>query len=62
MGVQAPSCTVIEDSILGVRAGVAAGMRVLGYAAQSEAAPLEAYGVSVFHSMSQLPCLLSRWS
>ncbi len=60
MGVQARSCTVVEDSILGVRAGVAAGMRVLGYAAQSEADPLEAYGVSVFHSMYQLPCLLSQ--
>jgi hypothetical protein len=30
MGLQATSCTVVEDSVLGVRAGVAAGMRVLG--------------------------------
>ncbi|MEH2045020.1 HAD family hydrolase [Nostoc sp.] len=60
MGFQAPSCTVIEDSILGVRAGVAAGMRVFGYTEQREATLLEASGARVFHSMYQLPCLLSH--
>ncbi|WP_201447860.1 HAD family phosphatase [Calothrix sp. PCC 7507] len=58
MGVDATSCTVVEDSILGVRAGVAAGMRVLGYTNPSEAALLEAHGAHVFHSMYQLPDLL----
>ncbi|BAY74396.1 HAD-superfamily hydrolase subfamily IA, variant 3 [Nostoc linckia NIES-25] len=61
MGFQAPSCTVVEDSILGVRAGVAAGMRVLGYTHQSEATLLEEYGAYVFHSMYQLPSLLSDY-
>ncbi|MCF2146100.1 HAD family hydrolase [Desmonostoc muscorum LEGE 12446] len=61
MGFQAPSCTVVEDSILGVRAGVAAGMRVLGYTNQSEATLLEACGAHVFHSMCQLPSLLSHY-
>ncbi|OKH52777.1 sugar transferase [Scytonema sp. HK-05] len=60
MGVQATSCTVVEDSVLGVRAGVAGGMRVLGYTKQSEATPLQACGARVFHSMYQLPSLLSH--
>lgn len=58
MGIQAASCTVVEDSVLGVRAGVAAGMRVLGYTEQSEANLLEASGARVFYSMQQLPSLL----
>ncbi|MEH2114053.1 hypothetical protein [Nostoc sp.] len=45
---------------MGVRAGVAAGMRVLGYTEQSEATLLEASGASVFYSMYQLPSLLSH--
>jgi HAD superfamily hydrolase (TIGR01509 family) len=61
MGVQATSCTVVEDSVLGVRAGVAAGMRVLGYTEQTEASTLEACGARVFHSMYQLPSLLSQY-
>ncbi|MGV0107171.1 HAD family hydrolase [Nostoc sp. DSM 114160] len=60
MGIQAASCTVVEDSVLGVRAGVAAGMRVLGYTEQSEAHLLEASGARVFYSMHQLPSLLSH--
>ncbi len=59
MGFEARSCTVVEDSILGVRAGVTAGMRVLGYTNQSEATLLEACGARVFDSMYQLPSLLS---
>ena len=59
MGVQPQFCTVVEDSILGVRAGVAAGMRVLGYIGQSEATLLETSGANLFQSMSQLPSLVS---
>lgn len=58
MGVQPQFCTVVEDSILGVRAGLAAGMKVLWYKAQSESTLLETSGASVFQSMSQLPDLL----
>lgn len=58
MGVQAQFCTVVEDSILGVRAGIAAGMKVLGYTSQTEATQLEECGVRVFYSMYQLPSLL----
>jgi|SRR5579883_3377873 len=60
MGVQARYCTVIEDSVLGVRAGIAAGMKVLGYIDQSETSLFESLGVDVFHSMYQLPYLLSQ--
>ncbi|MEH2283814.1 MAG: HAD-IA family hydrolase [Nostoc sp.] len=58
LGVNAQFCTVVEDSILGVRAGIAAGMKVLGYSSQSEAIQLEECGARVFYSMYQLPDLL----
>ncbi|MEH1969530.1 MULTISPECIES: HAD-IA family hydrolase [unclassified Nostoc] len=58
LGVNAPFCTVVEDSILGVRAGIAAGMKVLGYSSQSEFTQLEECGARVFYSMYQLPDLL----
>ncbi|MEH2436597.1 MAG: HAD-IA family hydrolase [Nostoc sp.] len=58
LGVNAPFCTVVEDSILGVRAGIAAGMKVLGYSSQSEALQLEECGAHVFYSMYDLPDLL----
>ena len=61
MGVQARYCTVVEDSVLGVRAGVAAGMNVLGYASSREASLLEECGARVFDSMSQLPSLLLQY-
>ncbi len=51
-------CAVVEDSLPGVQAGVAAGMTVFGYAASTAAAPLIAAGASVFHDMAQLLDLL----
>ncbi|MFS0518716.1 HAD family hydrolase [Nostoc sp. UIC 10607] len=58
LGVNAQFCTVVEDSILGVRAGIAAGMKVLGYSSKSEAIQLEKCGARVFYSMYELPDLL----
>ncbi len=52
------ACAVVEDSLSGVQAGVAAGMTVFGYAAGVDAAPLIAAGASVFHDMDQLLDLL----
>jgi HAD superfamily hydrolase (TIGR01509 family) len=57
-------CLVVEDSREGVRAAVAAGMRVLGFAGGSHCAPghdavLRAAGASlVFVRMAELPRLL----
>lgn len=52
-------CVVIEDSEPGVRGGVAAGMRVLGYGGGlAPASALSAAGASVFDRMDELPALL----
>lgn len=61
MGHAPETCVVIEDSRPGVEAGVAAGMRVLGYAGDplTDRAALKAAGATVFDSMEQLPALLA---
>ena len=52
-------CVVIEDSVPGVTAALAAGMRVLAYAGGvTAAAKLERRGVVVFDDMRDLPALL----
>ena len=53
-------CVVVEDSVPGVRAGVAAGMRVLGFAPAGEGSDLESQGAELFSSMSGLIRLVSR--
>ena len=55
MGAAPATCVVVEDSPRGVEAGVAAGMRVLGFAGRTEAAALEAAGAEVFRDMLELP-------
>lgn len=56
-------CIVIEDSLAGVRAGVAAGMTVLGFTGGSHIQPghqatlLDAGAIEVFSEMSQI----SEW-
>lgn len=59
-GAAPEGCVVIEDSAQGARAGLAAGMRVLGFAAQGTASAqsLAALGVPLFHPMEALPQLL----
>ncbi|GAA1499415.1 HAD family hydrolase [Dactylosporangium maewongense] len=58
-GVAPEACVVVEDSLVGVRAGLAAGMRTLGYADGPYADLLAAEGVPTFDDMRQLPRLVS---
>jgi len=63
LGAQPGRCAVVEDTVTGVRAGVAAGATVLGYsppeAGHDAPAALRAAGASViFTNMGQLPTLL----
>jgi len=51
-------CAVIEDSIAGVKAGVAAGMAVFGYASARQGEALAAAGATVFDNIRALPDLL----
>lgn len=59
MGFDPADCVVVEDGVLGVEAGRAAGMRVLGYApAGCDPDRLSIKGAETFTSMAQLPARL----
>jgi HAD superfamily hydrolase (TIGR01509 family) len=58
MGASPAHCAVVEDTPSGVMAGVAAGMRVFGYAADSDERALQHAGAEVFSSMAELPALV----
>ena len=55
-----PCSTWRRDSVLGVQAGVAAGMRVLGFAEGARAVVLAAADAPVFGAMRGLPALVLR--
>ena len=57
-GALPADCVVVEDSLLGARAGIAAGCRVLGFTRETEAAVLAAIGAVPFARMEELPRLL----
>lgn len=58
--VPAEACVVIEDSLLGIEAARAAGMRVVGYASMMSAADMHATGATwVVTSMAEVPALLA---
>lgn len=53
-------CAVVEDSLVGATAGLAAGATVLAYVPHGDATPFERAGVAaVFRDMAQLPGLLA---
>jgi HAD superfamily hydrolase (TIGR01509 family) len=59
LGVAPHRCVVVEDTVSGTTAGVAAGMTVFGYCAHTSPAQLFAAGaVAVFNDMRRLPLLL----
>ena len=66
LNVDPARCAIVEDSVTGVTAGVAAGATVFGYSpsehGHSEPDALrEAGAVRFFHNMAELPALLQEW-
>lgn len=59
LGIDPRAALVLEDSVAGVRAGLAAGMTVVGLAGTSDEATLAAEGVTVVDELS--PALLQRF-
>ena len=60
LGVHPSRCVVVEDSLSGIHAAKAAGMRVLGYTGGDPEAELELGAVcgELLHRMSDLPAML----
>ncbi len=59
-------CAIVEDTVTGVTAGVAAGATVFGYSPHEHghsgpAALRQAGAVQVFQDMTELPALLLEW-
>ena len=60
MGVSPQNSIVVEDSVYGVQAGVAAGMAVLGYAERTDPEVLRKAGATIFYDMLDLPELIEN--
>jgi HAD superfamily hydrolase (TIGR01509 family) len=61
MGVSPDLCAVVEDTPTGVRAGIAAGMYVYGFTANTPPHRLNAAGAhQIFSDMADLPRLLAE--
>jgi beta-phosphoglucomutase-like phosphatase (HAD superfamily) len=55
MNAKPAACVVIEDTPSGVMAAVAAGMRAVGYAADSDERALRNAGAEIIRSLDKLP-------
>ena len=60
MGNAPNECCVVEDTVHGVTAGTAAGMRVFAYSPRGEDEQFTKLGAVPFKSMSLLPSLISK--
>jgi beta-phosphoglucomutase-like phosphatase (HAD superfamily) len=60
MGVEPAGCAVVEDTVVGVQAGRAAGMSVFGFSSSGGGRALFDAGAEVFDDMEDLPRLLGR--
>ena len=58
MGAKPSRCVVVEDTVSGVTAAVAAGMRAIGYAADSDETALRHAGAEILHTLGGLPEML----
>ena len=58
MGAAPENCTVVEDTVIGITAAVAAGMRVIGYAADEDPATLQAAGAQPVRTLAEVPVVL----
>jgi beta-phosphoglucomutase-like phosphatase (HAD superfamily) len=58
LGVRPGACAVVEDTPSGVRAAVAAGMRAIGYSADSDERALCEAGAERLRSLDELPDML----
>ncbi len=64
--IKPKNCLVIEDTTLGIQAGLAANMTVFGFAGGSHCDPayiqrLNETGVkTIFHHMNELPALIAN--
>jgi HAD superfamily hydrolase (TIGR01509 family) len=66
LGVDPARCAIVEDTVTGATAGVAAGATVFGYSpheeGHSEPQALRETGVvKVFRNMANLPAVLAQW-
>jgi HAD superfamily hydrolase (TIGR01509 family) len=61
MGYEPSQCVVIEDSVPGVQAGKAAGMKVFGYSERTSDEELAQAGAITFSHMSELLNLIQKF-
>jgi HAD superfamily hydrolase (TIGR01509 family) len=59
MGAEPERSTVVEDTMIGVRAALAAGMRVIAYVTDGDVEEFRAAGAQIARSLGEVPGLLA---